>query len=89
MPDTYNQALLSTNPDLVKQVRAFHKGKLTRNINSLKATLLTKPSAPAQYDTDSINDREAQRIVKDLEEAFTAYRKLAFQIYDRQRALRR
>ena len=76
MPDTYNQALLSINPDLVKQVRAFHKGKLTTNINSLKATLLTKPSAPAQYDTDSINDREAQRIVKDLKEAFTAIENL-------------
>ena len=76
MTEAYQQALASTDPKVIKQVRAFHKGKVSRSVSSLKAVLVENWEESNKYDLSSINVDEVEDIAGSLKYAYQAVENL-------------
>ena len=58
---TYAQALLSDNPNFVKQTRSSYKGKVTRVINALNSALPRSEHDQATFDHENIDHAEVSQ----------------------------
>ena len=76
MTEAYQQALVSTDPKVIKQVRAFHKGKVSRSVSSLKAVLVENWEDSSKYDLSNINVDEVEDIAGSLKYAYQAVESL-------------
>ena len=67
MSSSYDQALVSTDPEFVKLTRASFKGKLTRGLATLRSVLQrTGVGDDSPFDHDNIDLAEVQQLVSDL-----------------------
>ena len=67
MSSSYDQALVSTDPEFVKLTRASFKGKLTRGLATLRSVFQrTGVGDDSPFDHDSIDLDEVQQLVSDL-----------------------
>ena len=67
MPSSYDQALVSTDAEVVKLTRASYKGKLTRVLTALKTVLQhTGVGDSLLFDHASIDQDEVNQLVSDL-----------------------
>ena len=83
MTEAYQQALACTDPKIIKQVRAFHKGKVSRSVSSLKAVLAENWEDSNRYDLANINVDEVEDLIASLKYAYQAVENLhaKFMVY--------
>ena len=69
MTNPVNQALLSTDENLVKNVRKGYKSRVTRTVTSLTKILVKRIDDASKFDIENISPEEVQEKYKELTEA--------------------
>ena len=74
---SYDQALVSTDPETVKLIRASFKGKLTRGLTTLNKVLkCTGVGDDAPFDHDLIDTKEVNQLVSPLKHNMVLFEEL-------------